>query len=951
MASIGPFPSFAFPGVYTETLNEAPRITAAGGLRVPAFVGVADEVIPITAYEMIRGSSSMADNLVVKQEMVSSMSYPIDGSNRSFKVTFYPIVTGKGTGTTTNTPTDVVAYVNSESVPVATVTGTTGIVSLITPPATGDLVEISYYFKRYDTLITDDDVSVQADGVNTTFKVENIPIVDGSGGGITTTDPTLVTAKVNTVTVTVSAVDGANGIITLAAAPAGGAVVTFTYYTNEYQNTYDILPSHNVASITRVGLSPSTTDFVGSTDYVLDTTGSLNTINWGNSAITAYGTHTDIAGNEYFYSQISTQLVDNRIYKHKATGLADGTNKSFTLYDVATNGSGLGYETDNTSLLYAYVGTTPNDTTRVSIAEMSSLADTITLASAPDASKNVYVTQYQNILTDNSWTLTNVQAGVSDGTYAVSGSSSGTAMNVVYASASVAQSGPFGTEGIRYGSGLASTNNNQFSDAQVTPGAAVAETVTLTFLSSPDSTAFKYAVSSNVASGTGSVGDNTGYLGQTYMDLKTGFRITINQGNTYVYTPSDYLTYTVTPNFVTNNTVTPGVLTKAIPGLNLFIDPTMGTSGIYVGDTGIVNTYNKSGNEPAIGDFYYVTFNDTKQFNTSGYISPLFVTTERGSQAYAGPLNVNNKLSLAAHLAFLNGAPGVILLQVQKTVGGTDAPDSRYITAIDVFTSPMVGGLRPSLMEPVTTSSGVLSYTKTSNIIQSSIRYGNERMTYFGFAVGTTPTAAMAYAQGLNSERMTGIYPDGAIVTLTDELGNNVDFQVDGSLLAAAVSGRDTSPAFDVAEPLTRKPVVGFSRLSRRLDTVTQSQVANSGMTLLDESAAGIYVKIDLTTDVSSVLTRTPSVIRIKDYVQKGIRGALDTYIGMKFLTSRSNEIITTVNSYLSSLVKAQIITAFTGVDAVPDPVDPTTVRVTASYSPVLPLLWIVVTFNLRTRI
>ena len=954
MASIGPFPSFAFPGVYTETLNEAPQVTAAGGLRVPSFVGVADEVIPVTAYELIRGSSSMADNKVVKEEIVSSGTYPIDGSNRSFRVTFYPIVTGKGTGTTTTTPTDVVAYVNSEPVPVATVAGSTGIVSLITAPVTGDLVEISYYFKRRDTLISNEDISLQADGVNTTFKVENIPIVDGSNGGIITTDVTKVTVKVNTVSVTVSAVDGANGVITLAAAPSGGALVTATYYTNEYQDTYDILPSHNVASITRVGLSTSTTDFVGSTDYILDTTGTLNTINWGNSAIIGYGTHTATAGNEYFYSQISTTLVDNRIYKHKATGTSDGTNKTFTLYDVASNGSGLGRLTDNTSLLTAYIGTTPADTTMVAIAEMSSIASpvtSITLVNAPGTSKNVYVTQYQNILSDNSWTLTNVQAGVSDGTYTVSGSSSGTAMNVVFGAASITQSGPFGAEGIRYPLG-ASTNNNQFSDAQVIPGAAVAETVTLTFQPAGDGTAIKYVVtSSDTVNGSGTVGDNTGYLGQTYMDLKTGFRITILQGNTYNYTPSDYLTYTVTPNFVTNNTITPGVLTKAIPGLYLYIDPTMGTSGIAVGDTGIVNTYNKSGNEPSIGDFYYVTFDDTKQFNSSGYINPVFVTTERGSQAYAGPLNVNNKLALAAHLAFLNGAPGVILLQVQKTTGGTDAPDSRYITAIDVFNSPMVGGLRPSLMEPVTTSSGVLSYTKTSNIIQSSIRYGNERMTYFGFATGTTPTSAMAYAQGLNSERMTGIYPDGAVVTLTDELGNNVDFLVDGSLLAAAISGRDTSPAFDVAEPLTRKPVVGFSRLARRLDTVTQSQVANSGMTLLDESAAGIYVKIDLTTDVASVLTRTPSVIRIKDYVQKGIRNALDTYIGMKFLTSRTNEITTTVNSYLSSLVKAQIITAYTGVEAIQDPIDPTTVRVTASYSPVLPLLWIVVTFNLRTKI
>jgi hypothetical protein len=53
----------------------------------------------------------------------------------------------------------------------------------------------------------------------------------------------------------------------------------------------------------------------------------------------------------------------------------------------------------------------------------------------------------------------------------------------------------------------------------------------------------------------------------------------------------------------------------------------------------------------------------------------------------------------------------------------------------------------------------------------------------------------------------------------------------------------------------------------------------------------------------------------------------------------------------MASLLGSRIITGYTGVQVTPDPVDPTTIRVTASYSPVLPLLYIVVTFNLRTKI
>ena len=498
-----------------------------------------------------------------------------------------------------------------------------------------------------------------------------------------------------------------------------------------------------------------------------------------------------------------------------------------------------------------------------------------------------------------------------------------------------------GNLGIQYPLGIGAGNR----DTQVLPGYAVQELVTINF---QDATTYT-VTSSDLVNGTGTAGDNTGTLNQTYIDKKTAFRVTLVTPDAGAYQNGDYIGYKVSPEFITQ-TSTP---TRAIPGVELLVSDTV---GINVGDTGVVNTYNKSGNEPNIGDFYYVTFNNAKPFTTEGILPAAFVTTEKNALAYTGPLNVNNKLALAAHLAFLNGAPGVILMQVQKTTGGADAPSSRYISAIDSFTLPMQGGLRPALMEPLVGSgsslgNSVLSYTKTSNVIQSSIRYANERMTYFGFATGQTPTQAMVLAQSFNSERMTGIYPDGGIVSLTDELGNETEFLVDGSLLAAALSGRDTSPAYDVAEPLTRKPIVGFNRLYRRLDTVTQAQVANAGVTILEEQAAGILVKIDLTTDVSSVLTRTPSVIRIKDFVQQGIRNALMPYIGQKFVSSRTSEITSTVKSYMSALVKAQIITGFTGVSAIPDPVDPTTIQVTATYSPVLPLLWIVVTFNLRTRL
>jgi hypothetical protein len=927
---LGPFDSFVFPGVYTKTLNEPPLATAAGDIRVPAFIGVGEESIPVDNYEMIRGSSSMADNKIVKEDVSSQVT----GMNRNFNITYTPIVKGDGTGTVSTDVNTVVAYVNGNSVPVASVNGTTGEIYLVNLPMMGDTVLITYYFKQTDTLHANEDISDQADGINKLFQVHFYPIVQGDNGGITTTDPSRLSVKVNGIAATITAVDGDTGQFTLSAAPAMGTAVWVTYYSNELQHTSDILPSPYVAGVTKVGYAPGTSDFVEGVDFVLDSTGAFYTLNWGHSYKMAYGQHT--IGTTYFFAQMTGTMYDNRNLRRLATGTSDGTNKTFIIEATPVTGEGRGIDTENPDLLEAFYGTSPTDATAIDISKVNPTAKSITLATPPPAGKSVFVTQYSNLLPDDRWTLTaTVEGGSGTGKYTMSGVSSGVAMDTVWsASDTTVSDSDFAAENVTYPAGTGTGN----SDAQVMPGYAVQETVSLTFM---DTTS--YFVSSNVPIGTGSSGDNTGYLNQTYMDKKTGFRVTIKQGNLVVYGAGDVIGYSVTPSFTAGSTPERGV-----PGLKVRVTDTL---GVGVGDTGLINTYNKSGAEPKVGDFYYVSFNETKQFDSNGLTEPKLYTQESDVFTDTGRYTINNKLGMAAHMAFLNGAQAVVLLQIKKTEGDVDAPSSRYIAGIDAFNMPMQGGLQPTLMQPVTTSADVINYLKTSNTIQSSIRYANEHRTYFGFALNTTPTVAQAFARAMNSERMVGIYPDGAVTTVTDELGIETEFLVDGSIMASAIAGRDVSPAFDVAEPLTRKPVVGFRRLYRRMDAVTAAQTSNAGLTLLEEVSSSIDIKFALTTDLSSVLTRTPSIIRTKDFIQRGSRSILQPYIGQKLMAGKTSEIETTLKSYMSALQQAGIITAFTGIAASVDPNDPTIINVVAYYSPVFPLLWIVITFNLRSNV
>jgi hypothetical protein len=135
------------------------------------------------------------------------------------------------------------------------------------------------------------------------------------------------------------------------------------------------------------------------------------------------------------------------------------------------------------------------------------------------------------------------------------------------------------------------------------------------------------------------------------------------------------------------------------------------------------------------------------------------------------------------------------------------------------------------------------------------------------------------------------------------------------------------------------------------MDPVEANQTAVAGITILDDLYPIIRIRQGLTTNMASVLTRLPTVTQIADHVQQQSRVILDSFIGSKFLPQRVNEVEVTMTSLFKALVQAEIVGAFTGIAAEVDSEDPTILRFEAYYQPVFPLLYIVLTFNLRARI
>lgn len=218
-------------------------------------------------------------------------------------------------------------------------------------------------------------------------------------------------------------------------------------------------------------------------------------------------------------------------------------------------------------------------------------------------------------------------------------------------------------------------------------------------------------------------------------------------------------------------------------------------------------------------------------------------------------------------------------------------------------------------------------------------------------SAGSTEQQAKTLAGVLKNDRMRMVYPDIALINIEEDNGTTKEHLIDGPMLAAMLTGSVVSPNYDVASPWTRRRLVGPNQLGRTLDAVAQNQLAQAGITVLEDKPPFIQVRHGLTTDMTNVLTKTPTVRLIADHVQQLSRAVLEQFIGLKYLLGILSQIEGRLAKLMQTLIRQQIIAIYTGLKATPDPDDPTTANVEAYYQPVFPLLYIVLQFHLRSSL
>ena len=467
-----------------------------------------------------------------------------------------------------------------------------------------------------------------------------------------------------------------------------------------------------------------------------------------------------------------------------------------------------------------------------------------------------------------------------------------------------------------------------------------------------------FFVVSNVAGGSGSTNTSQlnngvgqdGIVGQTYRDVVTGLTFTLLPRGWHDNQTGPWTSYPTGPNATFRINVSKTFITNAnIPhnalnGLELLVS---NTANVAVGDTAIVSTFERGGQEPAVGDLYYTSYTYTKE----NYGTAFFTKMSAIEQAY-GAVSPDNPVSLASYLAIINGAILVGINQVQRAQGSNYASIVSYRDAIDELEGTLPGQAKPDMITPLRGDSTELyQYLKLSNEVMSSIRYRSERTSIIGMNAGSLVDNAITLAKTLGHTRMRLVYPDIATISLTDALNNTKEYLVDGPMVASALTGSIVSPNLDVATPWTGRRLVGFTQLARVLDAVEQNQLAVNGVTVIEDQPPFLKVRHGLTTDMSNILTKLPTIVLIADEVQRQSRVTLDRFIGIKFLPGILSQIEGSVAMMLKALVAAAIITAYTGIVANVSPDDPTVAEVEAYYSPVFPLLYIILTFHLRSSL
>lgn len=345
---------------------------------------------------------------------------------------------------------------------------------------------------------------------------------------------------------------------------------------------------------------------------------------------------------------------------------------------------------------------------------------------------------------------------------------------------------------------------------------------------------------------------------------------------------------------------------------------------------------------------YFVDYESPKV--AADFAPKVFFGLDQVSAEYGDP-SATNTLSLGALAAFGNGASIIWARQLDPAVDLTDnaTMQSQVVNALADYEKIDVNYLVP--MVPVNTFT-IVDEMLTHVTKMSSKRERKERTTILSVdetaarltilgGAGTWEGIMSSFtgATNLEPKRVMMLNPGSTKTTI-----KGIQITTDGTYLAACMAGLRASPAFDTAEPMTRKAMATVDELiAPDLSRSEKNSLTSLGVTVIERNGANIIIRRAMTADSSSVASQEPSIVDAFDQVAKELRSAMENrFVGSKIFPNGSTRVSleAATNRFLERFVADEIIGAFRAVKATQNSVEPRQFDITFEAVPIFPFLW-----------
>lgn len=318
-----------------------------------------------------------------------------------------------------------------------------------------------------------------------------------------------------------------------------------------------------------------------------------------------------------------------------------------------------------------------------------------------------------------------------------------------------------------------------------------------------------------------------------------------------------------------------------------------------------------------------------------------------------GGAAVVSPLSLASQIAFENGASRVMAVAVNHN--GTwkdDFKDAYDLLTTDHRISVLVAVFPEGEADTGSELTGLLTDLRLHVDATAANGYGRLVIASGASTYDDVADPFEEIAESVANKRIVAVYPTRYTI-FNSNLSQTVE--VGGGYAAAALGGR--LMLNEVQRGLTRQVLNSLSgvpvSVARKMSKAFKDNLAKSGVLVIEPNRNNrLVVRHGLTTDVSSIVNREISLVRVADVLLQDVQVGLENagLIGDPIDDEMSTRVKSVLMGILEAEVAEEVIVNYANVlvrqQALPNG-DPSVIECQFSYRPAVPLNYITVSFAL----